>query len=101
MYIAFRKFSPRCKYSLQGTDGATREIKGKRYFEERVAEAKFRAIMIQAGFRRWRPFDVPTGAMIIVALWKVSGGTWEAAFACGGFFIMLVRFRLELGRASR
>jgi hypothetical protein len=75
---------------LQGTDGATREIKGKHYFEERVAEAKFRAIMIQAGFRRWRPFDMPAVAMIIVTLWKVSGGNWEAAFASGGFFIMLV-----------
>ena len=25
VYIAFRKFSPRCRYSLQDTDGATRE----------------------------------------------------------------------------
>jgi len=35
-------------YSLQGINGATREIKGKRYFEERVAEVKFKAVMIQA-----------------------------------------------------
>lgn len=65
-------------------------IKGKRYFEERVAEAKSRAIMVQAGFRRWRPFDVPVVAMIMVTVWKVSGGNWEAAFASGSFFIMLV-----------
>ncbi|TAQ89297.1 hypothetical protein B7494_g2382 [Chlorociboria aeruginascens] len=66
------------------------EIRDNDYFVERVAEAKFRAIMIHAGFRRWRPFDIPTVAMIIVMLWKVSGGTWEAAFASAGLFIMLV-----------
>jgi hypothetical protein len=64
-------------YSLQGINGTTKEIKGKRYFEERVAEANFKAIMIQASFRRWRQFDVSAVAMIIVTLWKVSGGNWE------------------------
>jgi hypothetical protein len=29
-------------------------------------------------------------AMVIVTLWKVSGGTWEAALASGSFFIMLL-----------
>jgi hypothetical protein len=64
-------------YSLQSINGATREIKGKRYFEERVAGAKFKAIMIQASFRRWRQFDVSAVAMIIVTLWKVCGGNRE------------------------
>lgn len=45
--------------------------------------------MIQAGFRRWRLFDVRAVAMIIVTLWKVSGENWEAAFASGSFFIMI------------
>jgi len=51
VYIAFRNFVssvPVLMYSLQGINGATREIKGKRYFEERVAEVKFKAVMIQA-----------------------------------------------------
>ena len=55
-----------------------------------MAEAQFRALMIQAGFSIWRPFDIRAVAMTIVMLWKVSGGTWEAAFASGGFLIMLV-----------
>lgn len=46
--------------------------------------------MIQAGFRRWRLIDMHVIAIIIVMLWKVSGGTWEAAFASGSFLIMLV-----------
>jgi hypothetical protein len=33
---------------------------------------------------------VPAVALMIVTLWKASGGSWEAAFAAGSFFIMLV-----------
>ncbi|KAF8850321.1 hypothetical protein BDZ45DRAFT_809232 [Acephala macrosclerotiorum] len=67
----------------------TSDIKCNRYFMTRVAETKFRGLMIHWGCK-WRPLDVPAVALIIVTLWKASGGNWEAAFAAGGFYIMLV-----------
>ena len=68
-----------------------REIKGTNYFESWVAEAKFRGMMLRCGYTwKYRPLDVPAMAIMIVTLWKVIGGSWEAAL--GGIFIMLVSF---------
>jgi len=49
--------------------------------------------MIRWGFKGMRrPFDVPVLALMIVTLWKACGGNWEAAFAAGGFFVVLVSY---------
>jgi len=55
--------------------------------------------MFRFGFQRvGAPFDAPAVGMIIVTLWKVSGGSWEVAFAAGGFFLMLIQFSPRLCR---
>jgi hypothetical protein len=52
-------------------------------------------MMLRCGYTwKYRPLDVPAMAIMIVTLWKVSGGSWEAAFAAGGFFIALVSLSL-------
>ncbi|CZT13231.1 uncharacterized protein RCO7_05276 [Rhynchosporium graminicola] len=97
-YLPLRFFHKPEKAVTQGTlrglaQGSciyrTSELKSKGFFREAVAEAEFRALMIHTGFSTMRPLDVRTVAMAIVVLWKASGGTWEAAFASGGFWIML------------
>jgi hypothetical protein len=42
--------------------------------------------------RKWKQERLDTCAVgvMIVILWKATGGSWEAAFAAGGFYIMLV-----------
>jgi hypothetical protein len=40
---------------------------------------------------KWKQKRLDTCAIgvMIVILWKATGGSWEAAFAAGGFYIML------------
>ena len=65
------------------------EIGNYPFHRPRVAERSFRGLMIRTGWKLKR-LDTSTAALMIVMLWKVTGGNWEAAFAAGAFYIMLV-----------
>jgi hypothetical protein len=40
--------------------------------------------------RKQGPLDMSALGMMIVIVWKATGGSWEAAFAAGAFYITLV-----------
>lgn len=54
-----------------------------------VADRKYRGLMITTAYRLQK-IDSSAVAISIVLLWKAFGGNWEAAFAAGAFYIMLV-----------
>ena len=56
-----------------------------------MAEQRFRGLIIYAGVKqKLKVLDTGVLATIVVILWKATGGDWEAAFAAGGFFVMLI-----------
>ena len=54
-----------------------------------VADQKHQGLMITTEYRL-QNIDSNVVATSIVLLWKVFGGSWEAAFAAGALYIMLV-----------
>jgi len=67
------------------------DITINRHFKPRIAEQRYRGMKIHWG-QKWKPkrLDTCAVAVVIVILWKATGGNWEAACAAGGFYIMLV-----------
>jgi hypothetical protein len=58
-----------------------------------VAEQKFRGLMIHMGWKlKLEQPNTSVVAVMMVILWKAIGGNWEAAFAAGAFYIMLITF---------